>query len=145
VARTIQEGTMTSSLDDYAFRVELDADYETAMLRARDALKGEGFGIISEIDVQATLKEKIGVDFRRYSILGACKPVLANRALSAEPEVGLLLPCNVIVYDRADGDGSVVSLVDPLSMLGGVMQPELQAVAAEAHARLSRVAEALRT
>jgi uncharacterized protein (DUF302 family) len=145
VARTIQEGTMTSSLDDYAFRVELDADYETAMLRARDALKGEGFGIISEIDVQATLKEKIGVDFRRYSILGACNPVLANRALSAEPEVGLLLPCNVIVYDRADGDGSVVSLVDPLSMLGGVMQPELQAVAAEAHARLSRVAEALRT
>ncbi len=136
---------MTSSLDDYAFRVELDADYETAMARARDALKGEGFGVISEIDVQATLKEKIGVDFRRYSILGACNPVLANRALSAQPEVGLLLPCNVIVYDRADGGGSVVSLVDPLSMLGGIMEPELQAVAAEAHARLSRVAEALRT
>lgn len=135
---------MTSSLDDYAFRVELDADYETAMARARDALKDEGFGIISEIDVQATLKEKIGVDFRRYAILGACNPVLANRALSAEPEVGLLLPCNVIVYERAAGAGSIVSLVDPLSMLGGIGEPELQAVAAEAHARLSRVAEALR-
>lgn len=136
---------MTSSLDDYAFRVELDVDYEAAMARARDALQGEGFGIISEIDVQAVLKEKIGVDFRRYAILGACNPVLANRALSTEPEVGLLLPCNVIVYERAAGAGSIVSLVDPLSMLGGIMEPELQAVATEAHARLSRVADALRT
>ena len=129
----------------YYMAAKLQVPFDDAIARTEAALKTEGFGVISEIDVQATLKEKLGVDFRRYAILGACNPMLADRALSAEPEVGLLLPCNVIVYDRADGGGSVVSLVDPLSMLGGVMQPELQAVAAEAHARLSRVAEALRT
>jgi uncharacterized protein (DUF302 family) len=136
---------MTNALDEYAFRVELDADYEAALARAREALKVEGFGVISEIDIKATLKEKIGVDFRRYTILGACNPVLANRALSAEPEVGLLLPCNVIVYERTDGSGSIISLVDPISMLGDIPDPALGAVAEEAHARLSRVAEALRS
>ncbi len=136
---------MTSALEHHAFRVELDGDYDSAMGRAKEALKSEGFGVISEIDVQATLREKLGVEFRRYAILGACNPLLAHRALSSDPEVGLLLPCNVIVYERHGGAGCIVSLVDPISMLGGVTEPELQAVASEAHARLSRVADALRT
>jgi uncharacterized protein (DUF302 family) len=105
------------------------------------ALKEEGFGILTEIDVKATLKKKLDADFRKYVILGACNPPLAHRALSAELEIGLLLPCNVIVYE--EDDGSVVSIVDPISMLGVVESPELEPVASEARARLERVGKAL--
>jgi uncharacterized protein (DUF302 family) len=104
----------------------------------------EGFGVLTEIDVKSTFKKKLDVDFRKYTILGACNPVLANQALGEELEIGLLLPCNVIVYDDEQG-GSVVSIVDPISMLGVVENPNLDAGADEARARLQRVSNALAT
>jgi uncharacterized protein (DUF302 family) len=132
---------MTKTIDDYALRVRLDMPYEQAVEKATAALKEEGFGVLTEIDVKATLKKKLDADFRRYVILGACNPPLAHRALSTELEIGLLLPCNVIVYEE-DG-GSVVSIVDPISMLGVVESAELEPVASEARARLQRVIGAL--
>lgn len=126
----------------YGFRISLGLNYDQAVLLAVEALKAEGFGVLTEIDVQATLKKKLGVDFRRYIILGACNPPLAHRALTHELEVGLLLPCNVIVYEQADGS-SVVSIVDPLAMLGVVDNPALAEVATEAEVRLRRVLAAL--
>ncbi|MGD8794579.1 MAG: DUF302 domain-containing protein [Anaerolineae bacterium] len=108
-----------------------------------EALKQEGFGVLTEIDVKATLKQKLDADFRKYTILGACNPPLAHRALRTELEIGLMLPCNVIVYEK-EGGSSVVSIVDPISMLGVVESPELEPVADEARARLRRVAEALK-
>ncbi len=129
-------------LYDIAFRTKLDVPYEEAVEQVTAALKQEGFGILTEIDVKATLKKKIDVDFRKYAILGACNPPLAHRALSADLEIGLLLPCNVIVYED-EGGGSVVSIVDPISMLSMVDNPKLQPVADEARARLGRVAAAL--
>jgi uncharacterized protein (DUF302 family) len=142
--RAMMEGTMTKALADHAFHVELDLDYEAALARTRDALKAEGFGVITEIDMRSTFQEKLGVEFRRYTILGACNPGFAIRALTADPEMGLLLPCNVIVYETADEGGSMVSLVDPLAMLGDVSDAALHEVAGEVHGRLSLVAEALR-
>jgi uncharacterized protein (DUF302 family) len=133
---------MNKRLDDYAFTLQLDVPYDDALERVGDALKAEGFGVLTSIDVKQTLKEKIDVDFRRYAILGACNPKLANRALSTDPQVGLLLPCNVIVYEE-DEDTTTVSIVDPLGLLGGIDAAELGAVAEEAHDRLSRVASAL--
>ncbi len=121
--------------------VKLQTDYETALQKVTDALKAEGFGVLTEIDVKATLKKKLDVDFRPYKILGACNPPLAYRALTAAPEVGLLLPCNVTVA-QAD-DGVEVSLVDPIGMLGFVAHPDLEPVAEEARQRLARVAQAL--
>ena len=134
---------MTNTLDKYAFTVHLDTSYEEAVERVTAALKDEGFGVLTSIDIKQTLKQKIDVDFRKYAILGACNPKLANRALSAEPQVGLLLPCNVIVYEDEGGGGTTVSVVDPMGMLGGIEVAELQGVADEAHSRLSRVADAL--
>ncbi len=132
---------MTKSIADYGLRVRLDLRYEQAVEKVTAALKGEGFGVLTEIDVKATLKKKLDADFRKYVILGACNPPLAHRALSTELEIGLLLPCNVIVYE--EGGGSVVSIVDPISMLGVVESPKLEPVASEARARLERVVEAL--
>lgn len=121
----------------YGFGTTLAAPFEDAVASAKAALKEEGFGILSEIDVQGTLKAKLGVDMERYTILGACNPALAHRALTAEHDLGLLLPCNVIVHDH-DG-GSAVSIVDPDAMLGVVDNAELQDVAREAKERLERV------
>ena len=132
---------MASEINDLALRVRLEVPYEVAVEKVTAALKEEGFGVLTEIDVKATLKKKLDADFRKYAILGACNPPLAHRALSTELEIGLLLPCNVIVYE--ENGGSVVSIVDPLSMLGVVQSPELQPVADEAGARLERVAKAL--
>jgi uncharacterized protein (DUF302 family) len=123
--------------------VRLAVPYEEAVARATAALKEQGFGVLTEIDVKATMKKKLDVDFQKYVILGACNPPLAYRALSAVPDVGLLLPCNVIVYEDANRGGSVVSIVDPLGMLGFLNEPELAPVAAEARARLEKVARAL--
>ncbi len=132
---------MTKNVIDYAFRTRLDLPYEQAVERVVAALKEEGFGVLTEIDVQATLKTKLNTNFRQYAILGACNPPLAHQALSTDLELGLLLPCNVIVYEE-DG-GSQVSIVDPISMLGVVENPELEPVASEARTRLRRVIETL--
>jgi uncharacterized protein (DUF302 family) len=126
----------------YGFRATLNVPYNQAIEKATAALKEEGFGVLTEIDVKATLKKKLDADFRRYIILGACNPNLAYRALQDELEIGLLLPCNVIVYETGENQ-SVVSIVDPSSMLGIVQSPKLDAVAHEARTRLQRVIKAL--
>lgn len=132
---------MTKTITDYAFRTRLDLPYEQAVEKVTAALKDQGFGVLTEIDVKATLKKKLDADFRKYVILGACNPPLAHQALNTELEIGLLLPCNVIVYEE-DG-GSVVSIVDPISMLGVVENPALDPIAQKARTRLQRVIEAL--
>lgn len=129
--------------DQLGFTVQLKTDFDTAIQRVTNALKVEGFGVLTEIDVKETLKKKIDVDFRPYKILGACNPTLSHRALTAAPEVGLLLPCNVTVSQ--EGEGVIaVSIVDPIAMLGVVRHPELESVASEARAKLERVADALK-
>ena len=131
--------------DQIGFTVQLKIDFDTAVQRVTDALKVEGFGVLTEIDVEATLKKKIDVDFRPYKILGACNPPLAHRALTADSQIGLLLPCNVVVAQNEKEDGVIdVSLVDPISMLGVVTNPDVEPVAKEARAKLERVAEALK-
>src|SRR3970282_1024112 len=103
----------------YGLQVTVAARYDAAVQKATEALKGQGFGVLTTIDVQQTLKAKLDVDFRKYVILGACNPPLADRALHAELEVGLLLPCNVIVYETAT-EQSVVAAMAPLAALGVV-------------------------
>lgn len=123
--------------------VQLKTDFETAIQRVTDALKVEGFGVLTEIDVKATFKKKIDVDFRPYKILGACNPTLAHRALSTDTQVGLLLPCNVTVSQ--EGEGLIeVSIIDPIGMLGVVKNSAVEPVAKEARTRLERVAAALK-
>ncbi len=126
--------------NEYGFRTTVPVSYEEAIPLVTAALKQEGFGVLTEIDVKATLKKKLDVDFKPYIILGACNPNLAYQGLQVEPELGLLLPCNVIVYDNGDGT-STVSIVDPIQMLGVVANPDLQPIADEANARLRRVLE----
>jgi uncharacterized protein (DUF302 family) len=127
----------------YGFQRELPhSTFEDAHARVVAALQQEGFGVLTEIDVKATLKKKLDVDFRNYCILGACNPSLARRALDAEPHVGLLLPCNVVVQERPEG-GVVVSILDPRTMTGLVDNPAIEPVAVEAEERLKRVLEAL--
>ena len=123
--------------------VKINTDFENALTRVTEALKVEGFGVLTEIDVKETLKKKLDVDFPPYKILGACNPPLAHRALIIDPQVGLLLPCNVTVRQIEDGN-SEVSLVDPLVMLGVITTPGLREVAEEARDRLWRVATALK-
>jgi uncharacterized protein (DUF302 family) len=117
----------------YGLRVDLAVPYDTAIERVTKAL--EGFGVLTTIDVQQTLKKKLGRDFRRYAILGACNPVLADRALRAELEIGLLLPCNVIVYEREAGTSTVAAMA-PLPAMGLIGNPEVETVARDADARL---------
>ena len=127
----------------YGFKVHLDLPYDEAVQKTTAALKAEGFGVLTEIDVKQTLKKKLNADFRKYIILGACNPPLAHRALQAELDLGLLLPCNVIVYEDEEAGGTVVNLVDPLSMMGVTDNAALEPVADEAYARLKRVAASL--
>ncbi len=126
----------------YGMRVEMAVPYEEAIERATAALKTEGFGVLTTIDVKQTIKQKLDKDFRRYVILGACNPPLAHRALTAELEIGLLLPCNVIVYETTPGQ-CVVAAMAPVPAMGFVGNPELEPIAQEADARLRRALHAL--
>jgi uncharacterized protein (DUF302 family) len=127
------------------FRVTLPVDHERAIARLTDGLKAEGFGVLTRTDVQATLKEKLGVEFRPYSLIGVCNPTLAHRALLADPEAGLLLPCSVTV-EEVSGGHTLVRVADPVQMLpAGELQrrPELVKIAHEARAGLARVVDTL--
>ena len=128
----------------YGMRVHVAAPYETAIEQVKQALQAQGFGVLTSIDVQQTLKQKINRDFRKYVILGACNPVLADQALEAELEIGLVLPCNVIVYER-EGGGSTVAAMAPRPAMVMVGNPNLDAVAADADTRLRRALRSLET
>ena len=128
-------------MTELGFQSTLNLPYESALEKVTDALKAEGFGILTSIDVKETMKKKLDVDFRKYTILGACNPPLAHKALTARPDVGLLLPCNVIVYE--EGDTTVVNIIDPISMTNFIDDQSLVAVANEAHQRLKRVSDAI--
>jgi uncharacterized protein (DUF302 family) len=130
-------------MTNLGFQSTLNLPYAAALEKVIEALKAEGFGILTNIDVKETMKKKLEVDFRKYTILGACNPPLAHKALVARPEVGLLLPCNVIVYEA--GETTVVNIIDPLSMTNFIQDPALEEVAAEARQRLKRVSEALQS
>lgn len=121
----------------YGFGTTLPVPYEEAIARGKDALKAEGFVVLTEIDVHQTLREKLGAEMEPYLILGACNPVLAHRALEQEPEIGLLLPCNVVI--RAAGDRCRVEIADPEVMLGVVSRKQLDALAQEVKQRLLHV------
>jgi uncharacterized protein (DUF302 family) len=126
----------------YAFGKTVDATYEQALERVTQALAKEGFGVLTEIDVAATLKKKLGKDMPPYKILGACNPQFAHRALEAEPQIGALLPCNVVV--RVDASGkTVVEMMDPQAVMNLVDRAEVGTIAAEVRARLERALEAL--
>jgi len=132
--------------ESMGFEVELPLAFAAAKDVTRDALKAEGFGILTEIDLQAAFKEKLGREFRPYAILGACNPPLAFAAVNADPAIGLLLPCNVTVEEK-DARHSIVRLVDPRAMLAsapGGPNPELTRVADDASDRMGRVLNALR-
>ena len=125
---------------EYAFRTVLDTSYEDAISKVVDALKEEGFGVLTEIDVKATLKKKLDREFRKYVILGACNPPYAHRSLEADLDVGLLLPCNVIVYET-DDKRAYVSAINPISALEVIKNEELRKVAEEVSGKLKRVIE----
>jgi uncharacterized protein (DUF302 family) len=126
----------------YAFGKTVAMAYDEAVRRATEALAKEGFGVLTEIDVAATLKKKLGKEMPPYKILGACNPQFAHRALEAEPQIGALLPCNVVV--RVDSGGkTVVEIMDPRAVLQLVGRPEIAAIAGEVRARLERVLAAL--
>ncbi len=134
-----QTETQTMTQRPYGVGTTVAAPYRDAVEKTRAALKEQGFGVLTEIDVQKTMKEKLDADFRPYVILGACNPALAHQALQADLGVGLLLPCNVIVYDNGDGTSSVEAL-DPEAALGIVGDnPVIATVARDAKARLQRV------
>jgi uncharacterized protein (DUF302 family) len=134
---------MTNEHPDKGHWKELSVGYEEALTRLPEELKKEGFGVITQIDMRETLKAKIGVDFRRYSIVGACNPTFAHQALSKDPRIGLLLPCNFVVYERDDGK-AVVGAIDPMQTLGeGSVEGPLAEIARDVGARLDRVLAAL--
>ena len=126
---------------EYGVGRDLTGSYDTVLPRVIEALKAEGFGVITEIDVQKTMKEKLGVDGRPHVILGACNPKLAHAALGIEADLGLLLPCNVVVYEI--DSGTRVAAVNASAMLGMVGNERLSPIAAEVQARLSRVLESI--
>lgn len=133
---------MNATSTRYGMGKSVGLPYEQAVARIRGALQKEGFGVLTEIDVQATLKQKLDVDFRKYVILGACNPPLAYRGFQAELEIGLLLPCNVVVYEEDAGHSRVV-ILDPQAQLAIAGRPDIEPVAAEAKQKLERALAAL--
>ena len=132
--------TQLAEQQTYAFSRTIDASFDDATERTREALKEEGFGVLSEIRLDEKLKEKLGVDFRRYVILGACNPPLAYKTLQEDINIGLLLPCNVVVYEAEDKNQSVVAAIDAKAMLSVVGdKPGVSEVADEVNERLRRV------
>jgi uncharacterized protein (DUF302 family) len=129
-------------MSDFGFGKFVEADFEDAIARVTEALAAEGFGVLTTIDVQATLKAKLDKDMRPYRILGACNPVLAHQAITAVPDIGLLLPCNVLVREEADGRVRV-DFMDPASVLSLVDDERVEPLAAQVRAKLEQVAEAL--
>lgn len=128
---------------NYGYVKKLDLDFDSAERRTRDALAEEGFGVLSEIDVQAAFRNKLDIDYRPYKILGACNPRLARQAVDGEPHIGLLLPCNVLIQEDPEGGGTLISIADPRVMFQIVDNRDVQPVADDAAERLKRVVDAL--
>ncbi len=126
----------------YGFNKRLKCSMDEAVGKVTAALQTEGFGVLTEIDVQATLKKKLNIDRKPYKILGACNPGYANQALNTEPDIGLLLPCNVVVREEADGSIDV-SFMDPAAVLGLVNRPDITRIGMEVREKLMRVRDAL--
>ncbi|MDA8113587.1 MAG: DUF302 domain-containing protein [Acidithiobacillus sp.] len=126
----------------YAFSTTTTGSFPAALAKVTEALKAEGFGVLTEIDVAATLKAKLGVDSRPYKILGACNPQFAHQAIEADPDIGLLLPCNVIVREEANGQ-ITVGFMDPAAVLGMVGNPQVTAIGEAVRAKLVRVKASL--
>ena len=132
---------MQVQIDGYGLGGKVRLSFAEAVEQAKEALKAEGFGVLCEIDIQATLKAKIGVDRKPYTILGACNPHLAHQALQAEPDLGLLLPCNVVVFE--DAEGVWVKAIEPGKMLGVTGNPDLEPIAGQVREKLSKAIERL--
>jgi uncharacterized protein (DUF302 family) len=138
---------MTTKTPSSTFGTTIEASFEETVTRVIEALKQEGFGVLTTLDVQATMKAKLNLEFERYTILGACNPHLAHHALELDRTVGALLPCNVVVHEMHDATSSAcmrIDIADPVVMLGIIDQPAMQTLAQEARTRLQRVITALK-
>jgi len=131
-------------MSDYSYTKTFpQLDFETTIAKVTDALKAQGFGVLTEIDVKATLKKKLGLDHRPYKILGACNPELAHQALSGDPMIGVLLPCNAVVMEADGGAGTTVALINPKRMFELVENPDVAPIADQVDQRMRRVLEAI--